>query len=384
MVKSRHDGFFSKMTDKELVDYIRKNYSGWAITKFLRSASRPYVLANKRGLVGALVEEGILVRQSRPKGFFKNMGDDEFLEFIRQKYGGKTISEFSKQDPSAYRQALQREAINLLIDDGTLVRAKKSNGYFTQISDEALIDYIAKNHNGRQISDFENNDSRAYTVASHRGLIDKLVEDSILRRKQRAPTFFSRMSDDGLIDYVSENFSGNTLTEFKHQCSAVYKLAHQRKLIEQLVGSGTLVRQLKRVFTEKMSDEELIQYVRENHEDNTISEFRRAKSSAYALLRKRGLIDKLVEDKILIRLKNHNIIDEGKKAEIISLLKISGKNYSELGLETGVNLSSLNCLALRLAKSGELDSSYLRPNGSLYLANVRRGASQNLESALLS
>lgn len=120
---------------------------------------------------------------------------------------------------------------------------RKPNGYFSKMTDEGLIEYVGKNHLGKSLSAFRE-DSQAYNVAKERGLSDKLVDEGILIRAKRPSGFFKRMTDEQVIDYVKERYKGNTLSELKKKDNGAYRGTIERKLVDRLVDDGILIRKI--------------------------------------------------------------------------------------------------------------------------------------------
>lgn len=109
MGKRRPDGFFSQMSDNELVDFIRLNCKGYNLWKFEKENYRAYRIAHQRSLIESLVNEGTLTRAAEHKIDLPLPSREElYNEYVvqqlnireigkKRKISGKTISHWLKK-----------------------------------------------------------------------------------------------------------------------------------------------------------------------------------------------------------------------------------------------------------------------------------------------
>src|SRR3989344_3893551 len=94
--QKRNTGFFANMTNVELIKFIKLNHSGSTLVDFQKSKNSTALnYARQRGLIDRLVGEGTLHRHSRA-----SMTDEDLLRYVTEKYSGKSLSEFRKDDES--------------------------------------------------------------------------------------------------------------------------------------------------------------------------------------------------------------------------------------------------------------------------------------------
>lgn len=180
----------------------------------------------------------------KPHGYWKRMSDEELENYLEKNCAGLSINEVRKGHYRAYTEAKVRGIIDKLIEQEVLSRMLRKRRYFRSMSDETLIDYISKNHKGKTISDFANSeDNNAYRQARIRGLINYLVKESILIREVKPKGFFKKMSNDELEEHIKSNFSGMTLTEFRTASVAAYGYAKRRDLLKSLIENGIILQE---------------------------------------------------------------------------------------------------------------------------------------------
>ena len=106
----------------------------------------------------------------------------------------------------------------------------KPRGFFTNMSDEQLFTYFRERHTGETPSYVSKHDNRSYTIAYGRDLVDVLVEKDILIRKHRKNNHFSSLNNRQFIQYVKRNFSGKCLSEIRNLDSTLEKEIRRRDL----------------------------------------------------------------------------------------------------------------------------------------------------------
>ena len=89
MKERKPNGYFRKMKDFELIDWIEKNEKGKNLQQ-LNQSSILYKIAKERGLIDSLVKNGVLVRNRKPNGFFKDMTDEDVKKYYEKNYKPKS------------------------------------------------------------------------------------------------------------------------------------------------------------------------------------------------------------------------------------------------------------------------------------------------------
>ena len=437
LVRRVRSRFFTKMSDDDLIDYIRVNHSGKTLTGFNEDEGSAYNVARQRGLVPKLIDEEILTRTTKPPGFYSKMTDNEAIKYAYDHHRGATITQLQDECSQLYKLCMKRGLIATLVASGIIERKSRQH-FFSDMDDSELTKYINENHKGKTITGLQKKDRQAYNVAKDRALIDILVDNDILVRRQRPPGFYSNMTDDelrefvtqkyrckpinavvcgamkelyrrGMVDgllaeaiiirkrrklsfasmsdadilaYVKENYSGKTIKEFSNLDGRAYGSVCKMGLLEALVDNGVLIRIKRHNFFSKMNDGEFIRYIHEHCRGKSLTEFSKSNPGLYTLALKKGLIGRLVEDDILIRRKDNNRIDRDTTARIILLLRESSLNNSQIALKIGVGTNTVLRHARDAVEMSVLHPSYLRPGGELYLTNVRRDSMGSLEGVL--
>jgi len=258
---------------------------------------------------------------------------------------------------------------------------KRPAGFFTRMSKDELINWISLNCHGMNIEVFQRGARGAYDAAARLEIINELVESMILIKSNRRG-FFQTMNDEEFLRYVHTNHLGQTITEFKKKDESCYKVAIRREIISRLVDDGVLIRERKpNGFFMNMKDGEFLLYVSENYRGRSIREFQDEDGGCYRVAYKRRLIPRLVEDGILIRKKYNNIPDIVRD-QVILLFKESTLIYGEIALANGITRDSVVNILKDSIGEGTINIGYRRPNGILYLANVRRDSQKSLEDVL--
>jgi len=304
--KSLPSGYLSQMSDRELINYVKQNYKGKTISSVEKDSGSAVIrIARKRGLIDKLVEQGALIRRQRCNGLFEEMSNKSFISYVIQNHKGKTLTEICEKDKTAYRELKKRELDDKLIEKGILVRkVKTKNGFFSKMSDNELFNYIKDNFYGKSPVFFQKgneNNTRVYNLARERGILNKLFEEGILVKGR--PNFL-HMTNDELIGYIKENYQGFSLVQLHRKRGAIYQLAREKGLLDYLVNEKILVRLTGKY--KNMTDEQLISYVSEKYKGKSLGQLDDIDSKVYETIRKRNLIDYFVNQRILIRLNGNN------------------------------------------------------------------------------
>ncbi len=252
--KGKKRGFFTDMDNNQLIEYTSQNYKGIAIKQMQRANGRLYSILSKRDLIHELVKRGIIITRKRKYGSLINMNNEELINYIESNYSGKRISDFNNKNNRAYELACEKGLIDLLVERKILIREVKRSGFFRNMSDEELIAYTEKNHKGKLMRQAEEDESSVIVIARVRGLMDKIVERGILIREMKKPGFFTNIGDDELVNYIRENHSGKKISNFGKDDAAAYQAVLKRGLVDFLVQESVLIR--TRVKNGQWKDEE--------------------------------------------------------------------------------------------------------------------------------
>jgi hypothetical protein len=306
-------GFFSNMTDHELIAYTKKHHKGEKITQIERgkkSGSALLLQLRNRDLMDNLVSKGIIKRtiDKKAREKFKLMNDEEFLNHVSQECTGKTRTDIARQHKSIYREMNDRELTDTLEARGVIMNAGQATwGKYTKMTDTELITFIKDNFHGKAPVYFQGKkEIRAYNIAKDRGLLPKLFESGIL---VHAKPNYTAMSDDELVSFVREKFSGISLSEFQKGNSYLNRLLNKRELRDLLIEEDTLVR-LDRSKYGSLTNDEFVELIRENYKGCLLSELQAKDKSAYRGVHQRGLLDKIISDGILTRARASTNVNE--------------------------------------------------------------------------
>ncbi|MEK6810952.1 MAG: hypothetical protein AABX96_00425 [Nanoarchaeota archaeon] len=322
------------MSNKELVMYVVDNYKGLTLDELKETDHTVLRHLNERGLVDELDEKGIIVRSRRSQGALKYASDKELTDLAKREYKGLTIGDCEDKDPSLLNELRKRRLLDDLVEDEVIVRKNKPNGFFDRLTNKQLIDY-ATQYKGKSITEIEKNGEAALFVQLRkRDIVDRAVKEAGIIRRSRGHNPFADIKDKDFIKYIAENHRGHTLTEVCYEDKTAYRELKSRALDETLIAKGILIRKEKRAknFFAKMSNEELIDYFRQNCQNLTLSSFQTEEGMAYYVaykaVRNRGLVDKLVDMGVLIR-KSYgrnkapdpiDFIEDNEKATVIASL----------------------------------------------------------------
>ncbi len=123
MGKKKPNGYFSNMSNEELMSYIERNHKGKSVAEFCKEDSRAGNITRRRKILDALVDEGILLRRNRKKGFLDKVKDFELIKYVESHFSGWSIVEFQKNDGRVYQEVNARNLIDILADNKILVRS---------------------------------------------------------------------------------------------------------------------------------------------------------------------------------------------------------------------------------------------------------------------
>jgi len=293
-------GPFTEMSDGQFIDFLKRKYNGMNLAELKRADSKVYNQIMMRDLQVSLNNKGIVVRSRRPSGALKYASDIDLKNLVKKKYNGLTLTGLEDADGSLTIELRNRGILEELVENKVLVRKSKPKGLYSRADDDKLIQ-LAAGYRGKTISDVENGGGN--------GLIDELRKRKLIGRAESEAGLIRRvvknrfkgMSNKRFAEYIEENHNGDTLTNIAQGDKAVYREIKSRELDESLIKKGVLVRKktAKGKFS-NMADEELLDYFRENYSGRTPSYCQKHGSRPYFLLSKRGLVDQLVDEGVLV------------------------------------------------------------------------------------
>jgi phage terminase Nu1 subunit (DNA packaging protein) len=299
---------FSKMSDREFVEWVKLNYNGMSSGELYKTDPRVTQIIRSRNLREALDHEGIILAEKRALGFFKKMSNKQLIDFVAEKYKGYTIGQLESEDSSSLNNLRKRGLLEQLVEKGILVRQQRQNGFYTRMSDGQLIQYVEKNHKGKSIAEVEEIECTILEHLRERNIIEVLVAEGTLIRKVRKRNVFSKYTVKDFIEYIRKNHYQKTLTEICKEDKTAYKELKKRELDTKLIKEGIIVLKDK---TEKgtysdLSNEELFDLIENKYKGMTITELGKASSMLVILARKRKILEGLINKGIILRTKRNS------------------------------------------------------------------------------
>ncbi|MDP1694843.1 MAG: hypothetical protein Q8L34_04865, partial [Candidatus Woesearchaeota archaeon] len=341
---------WKNMSSWDLIHYVRSNYYGYSIGEFKKSKdstgyqecrTREFTTEDGRTMKikDFLVEEGTLIRKTKPKGFWQKMSDWDLIHYVRSNHYGDSLGEFQKSNYQGCQECGKREfktedgrkmrLLDFLIEEVSLIDLRANEMNWKNMSDWDLIHYVRSNYYGYSIGEFIESARQGSQECKNREFItedgrkmkikDFLVEEGSLIDLYADRIDWKNMSDWDLIHYVRSNHYGYTITEFVKFDGAGYNECLKRyfttedgrkmKMIDFLVEEGSLIEgKRKNGFWKNMSDWDLIHYVRSNYYGDTLTEFGKSKDNhGYEECKKREFI---TEDGRTMKMKDF-LIEEG-------------------------------------------------------------------------
>ena len=295
---------FADMSDNDFIEFIKQNYKGMSTSELRKKDVGTLQRIYKNGLLEKLNNFNIIASGKRANGFFKKMSNDELVSFVTENYRGYTILDIEGKDHTALANVRHRGLLENLVETGVLIRVNSFRKY-TSMTNNELIEYASKNYKGKTISEVEYNGGAGFIhFIRRKKLLDTFVKKGILIRAYSKINRFKDISDKNFINYLRKNYKGSTLTELAHKHKSIYRIIKSRGLDDELVNKNIIIRNgtANGKFS-KMTDEELIEFVKENYNGKRIVDLQIGHNRVYELVRKKKFIDKLVNEGILIRLR---------------------------------------------------------------------------------
>ncbi|MAH51615.1 hypothetical protein CMI37_37710, partial [Candidatus Pacearchaeota archaeon] len=292
------NGFYKDRTDDQLVDYTKQHFNGRNPKYLQKNAYGLYHQLRIRNLFPVLEEEGVIIRYRRN---FARESDEGLIEQVKEKYSGKSPKEVQNNDNGLYQVLVERDLIGDLVESDVLVRRQRN---FRSMNDEQLSSHIKDNYKGKSPTELKNEDDSLYQVLVRRDLIKKLVENRILKRKIRN---FNQVSNEELLEYVRDNYEGRNIVEFREVDGSLYGVLKRKGLIDKLVNMKVLKRKKRKYgLFDEMNNDELMDYTKRFHNGQSPSKILEENQILYGRLMQCNLIDVLVDNGIIVRKRHHN------------------------------------------------------------------------------
>jgi len=177
--------FFIKMADEELIEYMRQNYIGKSITEIERGCKAAYRVIKSRELTDRLIGEGIIVPKERKKRYYYSKTDFDLIRCVEEKFYHKKISDIQKKDHPLYREIIKRNLFPLLIDRKILIKTQRDKRFYKNKSDQELKRKILHDFFGEEVIKIARNDRLLYDEIRNRGLIEDLIKRGIITRSKK-------------------------------------------------------------------------------------------------------------------------------------------------------------------------------------------------------
>jgi hypothetical protein len=259
----------------------------------------PLIERDRRSsIVWVLAREPLLELPRLPKGRrnWASFSDEELvshaLKFIEEN-GIRNRKVLDKADSGLYFILRKRKLVDRVGLENSNVGYRK----WASMSDDELVDFAKKIVEAKEIllrSELHKADSGLYTVLLKRKLLDEVdIENSNFQHRK-----WALMSDEELVDFARKIIEGKGITwrtELAKGDQGLYKALSKRKLLERVGLEDKRGDDRKPSgFYTKMSDEELVVFVRKNIGEMGItrrSELEKADKGLYTTLVMRKLID---------------------------------------------------------------------------------------------
>ena len=165
---------------------------------------------------------------------------------------------------------------------------KKSKRDWKNMSNDKLKEYCNDNYAGMSRNEVQKIDGSFYQVIGNRGLLNELIESKIKPRRE-----WKSMSNDELKEYYHENYAGMSRSEVAKADSSFYMIVIEKKLFDEGLTES------KHRDWQSKSDEELKQHYHDNYSGMNRSEVQKIDGSFYQVIGNRGLLDELIERKLI-------------------------------------------------------------------------------------
>jgi len=240
-----------RMSNQELLDYMAKNHHGKSLKEITDSGDKKmYERCYKRGIIPDLLARGVIVKLYEDDGHWDNWENfEKALRKAIEKIGHfPTHEELIKKKFSMLALKIRHfgGANEVRKRMGHAPGARPPN-YFKNMSDENLIHYVRSWHYEDTLKEFRK-DSGAYAHCLNRGILDSLIDEGTLIREQRAAGSIQKMSDEEIKNYIRQHHKGKLISKLRNSADAkIYEEAIKRGgIIDSLVKEGVLTRKKER------------------------------------------------------------------------------------------------------------------------------------------
>jgi hypothetical protein len=254
-------------------------------------------------------EDKMPKRKAHNSRRLNELSNEKIMEMAREKLRGLSLSQAARGglggDKVLLKELGRRGLRETLIAEGVLVRKHRS-GWLANMGEEELYNHISSSYSGKTVTELKSHSYQTYAYASQSHVLERLVEDGIIIRSCRESGSVSRMeqlSDSEIIDAIRKEHEGDTITEFEERNSRLCSIVRAKEgLMEKLVQSGVLVRKrMKNGAYSGLKDEQLKALVEREYEGLSLMDLRKENGSLYNLINQRKLQNELVEEGILSR-----------------------------------------------------------------------------------
>lgn len=201
--------YWYKMSNEQLLNYIRKNHQGETFTEIGKGKDkRAYLQVRERGLIDDLVKDGTLLKCHKDDGYWKDSAHvNEAYNKLRIRLGKRpTSQEFTQEYGGAidsikngdYHPKIHSWNDFLIyqgekgIEPSKKMVNKRERIDWNKISDEDLFKHIKENYNGEILNKFGKGEShRVWSQAKKRGILDRLISEGIIFRQQNSSGYWS-------------------------------------------------------------------------------------------------------------------------------------------------------------------------------------------------
>jgi len=144
------------------------------------------------------------------------MSDEEFMALINERYKGISPSELQAEDPTLYDVARKRKLVKTMRDRGILVGKHRSgNERLGLQGDDEVLEYVLREYRGKTLTDVFEGDKSLYKIIHKRKLVDRLVEEGVIVRKERKKKIWKSL--DYTIETAKKMMEEHDLTTLPNQ-----------------------------------------------------------------------------------------------------------------------------------------------------------------------
>jgi len=183
-MEKKPNKFFSRMSNEELFEYVIKNHNGKTLKQLIEDESTVYNQVRKRKLLEELLRKKVLIKLTK-RGLYERMNDNHILAYLEKRHKGKYMTDLIKDECSLYHVLRERGLIKKCLERKILFHKYRYN-FFAAMEDMQLINFVKKNYMGKTLSKLEEDDESTYKNARERNLLEMLIDKGILVRSKVA------------------------------------------------------------------------------------------------------------------------------------------------------------------------------------------------------